>query len=228
MSSNLIRFVGNHDVASEGKFLFEILSQLRNFGVGRLVTKNEWARKWPDSPSFVKILRAEPEMDRWLFEGKVYAEWVFRGKNLGIYEFSKDLNRSDWQLVHKHQEKSYTACSTPMQPLVFPDSFPLPPLQVHLSQKSARKSGLDEKTIQRRAPLVLSIDPEFEHLKPFIKQETPNSKSSSIYEEVDRNALLDLYGNELPVKVEAWNAGPAAFQPRFNATKVRIEEQRVK
>ena len=125
-------------------------------------------------------------MDRWLFEGKIYAEWVFRGKNLGVYEFSKDLNRSDWQLVHKyvffltlwnsneesyrHQEKSYTSCSTPMQELVLPDSFPLPPLQVHLSQKSARKNGMDEKSVSRRAPLLLSIDPEFQHLKPFIRQ----------------------------------------------------------
>ncbi|EGT51950.1 hypothetical protein CAEBREN_04842 [Caenorhabditis brenneri] len=228
MSSNLIRFVGNHDIASEGKFLFEILSQLRNFGVGRLVTKNEWTRKWPNNPSYMKILRAEPGMDRWLFEGKVYAEWVFRGKNLGVYEFSKDLNRSDWQLIHKHQEKSYTTCSTPMEPLVLPDSFPLPPLQVHLSQKSAKKNGLDEKAVPRRAPLVLSVDPEFQHLKPFIKQQAPSTKSTSIYEEVDKNALLDLYGNELPVKVEAWNAGPAVFQPRFSATSMRVEEQPAK
>ncbi|CAI2347469.1 unnamed protein product [Caenorhabditis sp. 36 PRJEB53466] len=226
MSAKLIKFVGNHDISSEGKFLWEILAQLRNFGVGRLVTKNEWARKWPSNPSYLKILRAEPGMDRWLFEGKLYAEWVFRGKYLGIYEFSKDLNRSDWQLVHKHLEKSYTSAAAPMKELVVPDSFPLPPLQVHFALKTAQKNGFDEKTVPRRAPLALSLDPEFEHLKPFIKQEAPTTKSTSIYEEIDKSALLDLYGNELPIKVEAWNAGPAGFQPRFSATKMRVEDQK--
>ncbi|CAI5445857.1 unnamed protein product [Caenorhabditis angaria] len=225
MAANTIRFVGNHDIASEGKFLWEILAQLRSFGVGRLVTKNEWTRKWPEQPSYMKIVRAEPGMDRWLFEGKLYAEWVFRGQNLGVYEFSKDLNRSDWQLIHKHQEQSFTKCTKSMEPINLPDSFPLPPLQVHFQQKYALKNGIDEKLVQKRAPLNLCIDSEFSHMKPFIKQSTPENKGTSIYEEVDKNILLDLYGNELPIKVEAWNLGPAAFKPRFSATTMRVEEQ---
>ncbi|CAB3402360.1 unnamed protein product [Caenorhabditis bovis] len=224
MATNTIRFVGNHDIAAEGKFLWEILAQLRNFGVGRMVTKNEWGRKWPNQPSYLKIVKAEPAMDRWLFEGKLYAEWVFRGRNLGVYEFSKDLNRSDFQLIHKHQEEAYKKCAEPMKEIVFPDSFPLPPLQVHLAQKNAAKNGLDEKTVPTRAPLTLCIDDEFKHLTPFFKQAPPTILSNSIYEESDKDAILDLYGKELPVKVEAWNIGPAHFKPRFNATQMRVEE----
>lgn len=37
----------------------------------------------------------------------------------------------------------------------------------------------------------------------------PSQKSNSIYDEVDPKVWLDLYGNELPTKVEAWSAGPA-------------------
>ncbi|EPB77958.1 hypothetical protein ANCCEY_02944 [Ancylostoma ceylanicum] len=55
--SSAIRFIGNYDVNAEGKFLWEILCQLRKLGVGRIVTKNEWARKWPTQPSYIKIVR---------------------------------------------------------------------------------------------------------------------------------------------------------------------------
>jgi hypothetical protein len=53
-----IRFIGNYDVTSEGKFLWEILTQLKNMGVGRYVTKTEWINKWPEEKSFVKIVKA--------------------------------------------------------------------------------------------------------------------------------------------------------------------------
>lgn len=55
--TKITRFIGNYDVASEGKFLWEILLQLRNMGVGRYVTKSEWLSKWPQQPSYIKIIR---------------------------------------------------------------------------------------------------------------------------------------------------------------------------
>jgi hypothetical protein len=55
-SSQVIRYTGHYDFANEGKFLWEILCQLRNFGIGRYVTKNEWRRKFPDQPSYLKIV----------------------------------------------------------------------------------------------------------------------------------------------------------------------------
>jgi hypothetical protein len=55
--SNPIRFIGNYDVTSEGKFLWEILTQLKSMGVGRCVTKTEWINKWPAETSFVRIVK---------------------------------------------------------------------------------------------------------------------------------------------------------------------------
>lgn len=52
-----LRFFGFHDCASEGKFLFEILAQLKGMGVGRYVTKSEWMLKWPDQPSYLRIIK---------------------------------------------------------------------------------------------------------------------------------------------------------------------------
>lgn len=57
MTINNIRFVGHHDFTSQGKFIWEIICQLRNMGTGRYVTKNEWLTKWPNEPSYLKIIK---------------------------------------------------------------------------------------------------------------------------------------------------------------------------
>lgn len=165
-------------------------------------------------------------MDRWLFGGKVWGEWTFRGRDLGVYEFAHDLNRSDWRLIHRHEEKEFTECKQPMSDITLPSSFPIPPLQNLFAKRACEKAGVPFTEERKRAPLDLCIDPEFEMLKPFIKQAEPAKKSTSIYEEVDPKVLLDLYGNELPVKVEAWNVGPATFTPRFSATEMKVREQK--
>ncbi|PIO69205.1 hypothetical protein TELCIR_08980 [Teladorsagia circumcincta] len=203
--SSAIRYIGNYDVNGQGKFLWEILCQLRQLGVGRIVTKNEWARKWPTQPSYIKIVRAQPAMDRWLFGGKVWGEWTYRGRNLGVYEFADDLNRSDWRLIHKHEEQKYIECKEPMSDIILPKSFPVPPLQNLLARKACEKAGIPFREKHTRAPLQLCIDPEFSMLTPFIKQEEPTKQGTSIYDEVDPKVLLDLYGNEPPVKVGVFN-----------------------
>uniref|UniRef100_A0A914Z4N6 28S ribosomal protein S34, mitochondrial n=1 Tax=Panagrolaimus superbus TaxID=310955 RepID=A0A914Z4N6_9BILA len=219
MTVDKIRFIGNYDFNANGKFLLEILCQLRGMGIGRYVTKNEWIQKWPNQPSYLKIIKVRPAMDRWLQEGKVWGEWIFRGKNLGIYEFSHDLNRSDWQVIHKHDEAKYLKNKNSMKDVVFSETFPLPPLQIYLMKKLASKGGTKWTDTMERAPLDLSIDPQFEMIRKFIKQEPLPLNAQSIYDEVDKEALLDLYGDKLPVKVEAWMTGPAEVIPRFHTPK---------
>ncbi|GMR41068.1 hypothetical protein PMAYCL1PPCAC_11263 [Pristionchus mayeri] len=222
MSAKLIRFVGNYDVNAEGKFMFEILAQLKDFGVGRMLTKSEWSKKWPDQPSYLIIKAVEPEMDRWLSRGKLWADWTYRGKNLGTYMFEHDLNRSDWRLVHKHEEAKFSKCDSPMKRVPFPDTFPLPPLQVHMSRTAAERRG-SKSAVPTRAPLQLCIDPELQMVRHMFKQVAPAKQSASIYDEVDKKALLDLYGKELPTKVEAWSVGPAELsKARFPAIDERL------
>lgn len=57
MTVDKIRFIGNYDFNANGKFLWEIICQLRNMGTGRYVTKNEWLQKWPNQPSYLKIIK---------------------------------------------------------------------------------------------------------------------------------------------------------------------------
>ncbi|PAV86406.1 hypothetical protein WR25_19130 [Diploscapter pachys] len=224
MAAKNLRFVGNYDINAKGHFLWEILAQLRGFGVGRIVTKSEWGRKWPTQPSYIRIVRAEPHMDRWLFGGRLFGEWTYRGKSLGLYEFADNLNRSDWRLIHKHEEPTFTKCEQPMKNVVFPKTFPLPPVQVMLAKKEAAKRGVATDSVPTRAKLTPCIDPEFRMFTPLIKQEDPKAYSNSIYDEANPEAILDLYGEEIPVKVEAWNYGPSVHISRFTKKIDKVHE----
>ena len=52
-----INYIAHYDYAAQGKVLWEILCQLRNMGIGRYVKKHEWQTKWPDQPSYLKIIK---------------------------------------------------------------------------------------------------------------------------------------------------------------------------
>uniref|UniRef100_A0AC35UCK9 39S ribosomal protein L18, mitochondrial n=1 Tax=Rhabditophanes sp. KR3021 TaxID=114890 RepID=A0AC35UCK9_9BILA len=214
-TAKALRFIGNADYSSEGKFMFEILCQLRNMGVGRIVTRTDWIKKWPTESSYIKIVKARPTMDPWQQQGTLWAEWIFRGHNLGIYEFSNDLNRSDWKLVPKNEETTLLSNSNKMEEVVFPKTFPLPPLQTHMAKKYADKNKIEWDAKNERSGLDLVIDPQFEMLHKLIAQKDIK-KGKSIYEEVDRESIMQLYGKMLPTKVEAWSTGPAKFTPRFH------------
>ncbi|KRY01879.1 28S ribosomal protein S34, mitochondrial [Trichinella pseudospiralis] len=194
-----MKFIGNYDILAEGKFLFEILAQLRNFGVERMVTKGEWMRKWPNEPSYCVIRKVEPEMDRWLSRGKVWAEWIFRGKALGIYQFSKELNRCDWHLIHKHEEHLFYDCKKSLE-VKLPSHVSIPPLEYYLLQKSFDAKEID-KMPPPRVPLVPHVDEEFS-MYSFTLDENRNEITDA-----DKEAYLDLYGKELPCKLEKWKAG---------------------
>ncbi|KAL1230396.1 LexA repressor [Trichinella spiralis] len=120
-------------------------------------------------------------MDRWLSRGKVWVDWIFRGKALGIYQFSKELNRCDWHLIHKHEEHLFCDC-----------------------KKSLEKS-FDAKKMNEmppsHVPLVPHVDEEFSMYSFNLDENRTESTDA------DKEAYLDLYGKELPCKLEKWKAG---------------------
>jgi len=199
-----LSYIGNYNVLADGKILFEILTQLRNFGIGRIVTKNEWMRRWPAQPSYLVIRKVEPKMDRWLARGKVLADWIYRGKPLGIYAFDKEIDHSDWRLVHKHEEEQFRRCENPFVERRVPSQVPLSPLERFLWQEKQKKQG-QESPEPPMLPLELVVDEEHEVLKPFTKMSTEiNPKSTGSIYDVDPEIYFDLYGEELPTKVEKW------------------------
>ena len=65
-----------HPVKHHGKPLFHILSNLKNFGQGRIVTRPSYQTEDGEAPSFYRILWVQPLMDRDNLLGSVVAEKV--------------------------------------------------------------------------------------------------------------------------------------------------------
>ena len=54
-----------------------------------------------------------------------------------------------------------------------------------------------------------SVDPQHEFLRSFMRQIEPEKKGKSIYDEIRPEVYLDMYGELLPRRIEAWAIGPA-------------------
>lgn len=79
-----IRYVGNFDVASEGKNIWEILCSLKNLGTGRLIKKTEWNLRWPNQPSYLKIVKVwSSVVIDWLLGTSRDGSMASQGQSLG-------------------------------------------------------------------------------------------------------------------------------------------------
>ena len=76
----------------QGKPLFHILSNLKNFGVGRIIARSSFEAEptHNDKPSFYRILWAQPLMDDKSLEGRVVAERVRHGDVVSCLEIIRD------------------------------------------------------------------------------------------------------------------------------------------
>lgn len=55
-----IRYIGR-ETSYKGKFLFHILCNLKNFGIGRMVVRKSFLERWPE-PSYFVIKEAFPDL----------------------------------------------------------------------------------------------------------------------------------------------------------------------
>lgn len=84
------------------------------------------------------------------------------------------------------------------------------------AKRYAAKNNQKWDAKQERAPLDICIDPQFEIYKAFIQQKQPEKTAKSIYDEVDPETYLQLYGKVLPTRIASWSLGPAKVRTRFN------------
>ncbi|XP_055351385.1 28S ribosomal protein S34, mitochondrial-like [Paramacrobiotus metropolitanus] len=137
-----VRYVGPNSVLN-GKFLFEILRNLKNFGVGRMVVRSSYER-YPE-PCYYIVREVKPAMDPEGKNGEMMADVVFRGRDLGLQK-AQYCDRPDWRLIPKEDEEAYrkyvkpTVADLPPKAVV-PATMPLPPLlkMMHIDEK--RRSG---------------------------------------------------------------------------------------
>jgi len=128
-----------------GKTLWEIIGNLRNAGIGRLVTRNTYKRY--DEPCFFKILSVEPtaQIENQPRKMIVFVEKIFRGKRYNdpveIYSVSY---KPDYLLIPKDEEQLWwdrLANCKPREKVV-PGSIELPPLMKLVLERDNKDSNV--------------------------------------------------------------------------------------
>lgn len=91
-----------------GKTLYEILANLRDFGLNRMLIKQEEILQNPGKTCYYIVKKVEPVMDADLKEGAIYAERVFRGAKVPDLVYVEEESwHNDWQLIPRHEESKY-------------------------------------------------------------------------------------------------------------------------
>lgn len=88
-----------------GKSVFEILCNLKNFGVGRVIQRNLYKQMYPE-PCYFKITNVAPQMDDELKYGRVWGIEIFRGKK---YPYIREAQPQyhDYSLLRVHEEPDF-------------------------------------------------------------------------------------------------------------------------
>ncbi|GAU93029.1 hypothetical protein RvY_05029 [Ramazzottius varieornatus] len=208
-----LRIVGRQSTLS-GKYLFEILRNLKDFGIGRIVTRSLLER-YPE-PCYYLVRDVRPIMDPEGKFGLMDADVVFRGKNLGTQVVSTGF-KADWKLVPKDEEASYTSQMKPdakelPRKRVVPAAVPFPPVLRRLLTDEARKSGKDVTT-EPILPLTLLRGPQNYPIQegveaPLGAASSPGNPINTILPQSMAGHLLisNVFGNKRKFKKKKFNA----------------------
>ncbi|KAK4289238.1 hypothetical protein Pmani_037781 [Petrolisthes manimaculis] len=130
-----------------GKRLWELVGHLKEFGAGRLVVRSRFER-YPE-PCYFRIVSARPNFDNGRphkdednMEGKVLVEKIFRGKNYGVVDISDSAYKTDFRLIHKHEETKYLRAlqtCTPRQINILPRTVEMPTLLKMVAEREGHE-----------------------------------------------------------------------------------------
>ena len=91
-----------------GRPLMKILCNLRNFGVGRIVYRNNDFVDYPDQVHFYRILKAQPLVGKEKLEGNVVVERVYKNlRHPKPFVISDLVHKTDFRLVPKDEEAEF-------------------------------------------------------------------------------------------------------------------------
>lgn len=151
-----------------GKTLFEILANLRNFGLNRMLIKQEELLKYPGKPSYYIVKKVEPVLDETLQQGAIYAERIFKGARVPGLVFVDDESwHTDWQLIPKDQEGTYRVDNPPIfqpaQPLN--KQFKVPPLMDAFLKRHYKMKGVEYDSFKPLTlPLNYKVSEQYHHI----------------------------------------------------------------
>lgn len=128
-----------------GKPLFHIISNLKDFGRGRIITRAGFK---DEKPSFYRILFAQPLMDQKSEEGRAIVEKVKNGvRYTQPVDLSKIAPLPDFILIRKQDEESFCkwnslrAYDPEVDVVVEPKHYTAPPLLRMLMEREMRARG---------------------------------------------------------------------------------------
>ncbi|XP_064486552.1 uncharacterized protein LOC135398920 [Ornithodoros turicata] len=125
-----------------GKYLLWILGNLKDFGVGRVVTRSIFDR-YPEQTYWI-IKRVVPFMDPNNNYGDVWAEHVFRGRRIPGEILMQDSHLPDFRLVPKGEE--HKLLGIPLDespPKILPRERPFSPLLRMIIERDLRAKGVE-------------------------------------------------------------------------------------
>ncbi|CAL1683088.1 unnamed protein product [Lasius platythorax] len=174
----------------KGKPLWEILGNLKNFGVGRLVIRNRFQR-YPE-PCYMKILKvaALPMPDKPYTDRKVMVlvERVFRGhKNPKPVQLDAATYKADYMLIPKDQEHLYLENAKLPEKRILPRTTDLPPL---LSQIIMRQMKAKGDTVSEEPKLVLKYNFDGGNVKNYRLAEEGESPTVKLNFSLDKSSIL--------------------------------------
>ncbi|XP_067001217.2 small ribosomal subunit protein mS34 [Anabrus simplex] len=136
-----IKYIGR-TTDFKGKTLWEIVGNLKNFGVGRIVVRSRFER-YPE-PSYLKICKVETLPNEDPRKVRVWAEKVFRGrKYTNLVEVCSASYKADYRLLHKDEEEAYCRFepSTDKEERILPEAIQFPPLLKEVIMRDLRAKG---------------------------------------------------------------------------------------
>lgn len=142
-----------------GKTAFTLLANLKNFGIGRMLTRHEFDA-FPE-PSFHIVKKVETYMDPELKYGTIWCETVIQGKRLPGIRPLKVGYRPDFRLIPRDEEEEFLR-NYPIENLgdkvnILPAKYEVPPLMREYMKRHFAKTKTGEKYInceQFRIPFV--------------------------------------------------------------------------
>lgn len=124
-----------------GKHLMWLLGNLKDFGVGRIVTRTTFER-YPEHSYYI-IKKVIPYMDDANQYGEVWADTVFRGRRVGVIQLESP-QVPDYKLVPKSEEAHLLSLpvSEPI-PKVLPRYLKMPPLFRMIAERDLKAKGIN-------------------------------------------------------------------------------------
>jgi len=127
-----------------GRPLWEIVMNLKDFGVGRIVVKNQW-EKFPE-PTFYRILSVDPHIlsSQDTATGELWTELTYRGRKIAeAQNIGQIAWEPDFRLLAKHELESFlNRPGHEVAPVkILPKTAKFPPLWNEILKREKRALG---------------------------------------------------------------------------------------